>query len=96
MTGGKPLKPSFLVIGTMKSGTTAFYHTLCEHPLIYESIKKECRYFGNRDATKDWYFAHFPRLPDHCRGITGEATPNYYAMNVHDEIEQTLPGSRPA
>lgn len=92
LTEGQPIKPSFLVIGTMKSGTTGFYHTLCQHPQILRSIRKEVRYFGDRQATDDWYFAHFPRLPEGEFGITGEATPNYYAMNVHDRIEQTLPG----
>lgn len=92
LSEGRPLKPSFLVIGTMKSGTTGFYHTLCQHPQVFQSIRKEVRYFGDPNATEDWYFAHFPRLPESQFGITGEATPNYYAMNIHDRIEQTLPG----
>ena len=91
LTDGKPTTPSFLVIGTMKSGTTGFYHTLCQHPKITRALRKEVRYFGDRQATDDWYFAHFPRLPEGESGITGEATPNYYAMNVHDRINKTLP-----
>lgn len=89
---GSPIKPSFLIIGTMKSGTTAFYHTLCQHPQVHASVRKEVRYFGDPSATDDWYFAHFPRIPDDQVGITGEATPNYYALDVQDQIERTLPG----
>ena len=89
-SGSNQLKPAFLVIGTMKSGTTGFYHTLCQHPQIHAAIKKEVRYFSNRHANEDWYFAHFPKLADGQFGITGEATPNYYAMNVHGRIRETL------
>ena len=90
-SGTRQLKPAFLVIGTMKSGTTGFYHTLCQHPQIHAAIKKEVRYFSNADANDDWYFAHFPKLAAEQFGITGEATPNYYAMNVHQRIRETLP-----
>ena len=89
---GDLIKPSFLIIGTMKSGTTGFYHTLCQHPQVHAALRKEVRYFGDPKATDDWYFAHFPRLPQGQQGITGEATPNYYALEVQDQIQQTLPG----
>ncbi|QEG23114.1 tetratricopeptide repeat-containing sulfotransferase family protein [Mariniblastus fucicola] len=94
LTEGKPIKPSFLIIGTMKSGTTGFYHTLCQHPHVYESVRKEARFFGNLEASKDWYFAHFPRLPEGQSGITGEATPNYYTLDIHEQIQHTLPDAK--
>jgi hypothetical protein len=92
LRGSTQLKPSFLIIGTMKSGTTGFYHTLCQHPNIHRAIRKEVRYFSNREATEDWYLAHFPKLPMGQKGITGEATPNYYAMRIQQRVRDTLPG----
>lgn len=89
---GKQLKPSFLIIGTMKSGTTTFYYTLCQHPQVHAATRKEVRYFGDPRATNDWYFAHFPKVPHGQHGITGEATPNYYALDIQDQIKHTLPG----
>ena len=38
--------PNFLIIGAMKSGTTALYHYLRQHPQIYMSPKKEPRFFA--------------------------------------------------
>jgi hypothetical protein len=38
--------PNFLIIGAMKSGTTALYHYLRQHPQVYMSPKKEPRFFA--------------------------------------------------
>ncbi len=45
--------PNFLVIGAAKSGTTALYYALRQHPEIYMSPKKEPNFFaleGDRPA----------------------------------------------
>lgn len=91
---GEPAEPSFLVIGTMKSGTTGFYHTLCEHPQIYRALRKEVGYFSEPNIPRDWYMAHFPRLPAGSNAITGEATPNYFCRNVHDRIATSVPNAK--
>ena len=38
--------PNFLVIGAAKSGTTALYHTLKQHPQIFMSPVKEPHFFA--------------------------------------------------
>ena len=38
--------PNFLIIGAMKSGTTALYHYLKQHPQIYMSPIKEPNFFA--------------------------------------------------
>lgn len=38
--------PSFLIIGAQKSGTTALYHMLQQHPQIFMSAVKEPHYFA--------------------------------------------------
>lgn len=38
--------PNFLIIGAQKSGTTALYHYLRQHPQIYMSPKKETNFFA--------------------------------------------------
>lgn len=38
--------PNFLIIGAAKSGTTALYHYLKQHPDIYMSKKKETNFFA--------------------------------------------------
>lgn len=38
--------PNFILIGAAKSGTTALYRSLEQHPEIYMSPKKEPNYFG--------------------------------------------------
>ncbi len=38
--------PNFLIIGAAKSGTSALYHYLRQHPEIYMSPRKETHFFG--------------------------------------------------
>ena len=38
--------PNFLVVGAAKSGTTALYHFLKQHPQVYMSPHKETNYFA--------------------------------------------------
>ena len=40
------IMPNFLIIGAAKSGTTALYHYLKQHPQIYMSPVKEPRFFA--------------------------------------------------
>ena len=46
--------PNFLIIGAMKSGTTALYHYLGQHPRIYMSPKKEPRFFALEGKKPDF------------------------------------------
>lgn len=74
--------PSFFIIGAQKSGTTALFHYLCEHPDVVSGHKKEIHFF-NRDQRyiergMNYYHSQFP-LPfelGEC-GVTFDATPKY-------------------
>lgn len=84
--------PNFLIIGAEKSGTTALYHYLRQHPQIYMSPVKEPRFFSYTEGQKPkrggpGHFttepitdiAAYRRLFDGVSRETaiGEATPNY-------------------
>lgn len=45
--------PNFLIIGAQKSGTTAFYHYLRQHPQVYMSPEKEPHFFALEDEGID-------------------------------------------
>jgi hypothetical protein len=78
--------PDFLVLGTMRGGTSSLYRYLSSHPDVVPSLRKETEYFTWEHGRGDhWYRAHFTlstRAATH-RVRTGrqllafEATPYY-------------------
>lgn len=48
--------PNFIVIGAIKSGTTALYHYLKQHPQIYMSLTKETNFFALESEKPDFYW----------------------------------------
>lgn len=57
--------PDFIIIGAQKSGTTALYSYLAEHPLITFSWKKEPDFFSwNYNKGLRWYQSFFPTKQD--------------------------------
>lgn len=46
--------PTFIVIGAPKSGTTALYHYVRQHPQVYLSPEKEPRFFAFEGARPDY------------------------------------------
>lgn len=52
-------KPTFLIIGAQKAGTTALYYYLAEHPNIVPSREKEIGFFAP-ELVADW-----PEHPNH-------------------------------
>ena len=70
--------PDFLIIGTMKGGTTSLFQYLAKHPSIRPPFRKEIKYFDlHYRQGQGWYRAHFPMRFRMDGGITGEATPYY-------------------
>lgn len=69
-------KPSFLIVGCERCGTTSLYANICQHPKIFPAYKKEIEFFDRYyDRGIDWYHQQF----NHNNGrITGEATPTYF------------------
>jgi hypothetical protein len=73
-------RPSFMVIGTQKGGTTSLYEALCAHSAIIPARTKEISFFDRHfDWGLNWYLANFPRISAPGQ-ITGEATPDYMFM----------------
>ena len=80
------LRPSFIIIGAQRCGTSSLYHYLSGHPLIAPALNKEIHFFDiNYHHGLDWYHGHFPlQLVSRLRAglITGEASP-YYMFYPH-------------
>jgi hypothetical protein len=71
-----PKRPDFMIVGTMKGGTTQLYHFLTLHPDIERAKSKEIHYFTlYYDKGEEWYLDHFPSKPNK---LTGEASPTYF------------------
>ncbi|KQT85083.1 sulfotransferase [Aurantimonas sp. Leaf443] len=69
-------RPDFIIIGSMKSGTTTLYRLLSLHPDIGMSRDKETDFFietMNFPRGLQWYSDQFPA----GRKVYGEASPNY-------------------
>jgi len=90
-------RPSFLIVGVQKGGTSALHGYLSSHPCILPASKKEIHFFDkdlayHRGLT--WYHSHFP-LPHHLRqgAITFETTPVYlYRSKCARRIWEYDPG----
>ncbi len=55
------LRPTFLVIGAQKSGTTSLHGYLSEHPCVLCATVKEVQYFHRYyEQGESWYRAQFP------------------------------------
>ena len=70
----------FMIAGVQKSGTTALYTFLSQHPKIFLPAEKELHFFDNERLAwnRPDYSSlrqHFSACPDGC--IAGEATPIY-------------------
>lgn len=91
-------RPSFLVIGASRCGTSYLYQLLCRHPLIGAALFKEVHYFDIKYYRGwRWYAAHFPKISRDedskpSPRITGEATP-YYMFHPHvpQRVARDLP-----
>lgn len=71
-------KPDFILIGTLKSGTTSLYDYLLQHPRVKAALLKEVRFFSSFfENGIRWYLSHFPRTEPGF--VTGEATPGYFS-----------------
>jgi len=100
--------PNFLIIGAAKSGTTAIYSFLKQHPDIYMSPRKELRYFSYRgvlceDVPEDYIHRSVTTLEEYesyFDGVTnekvyGESSPMYlYTPNTAEMIKAIIPDVR--
>jgi hypothetical protein len=81
-TASQRVLPDFLIIGTMKGGTTSLYDYVCQHPKILSAYRKEVHYFDMHYSNgTNWYRANFPTRGEITAAgeaaQTGESTPYY-------------------
>lgn len=105
LTSGLRVHPDFLVLGTMRGGTTTLYHYLARHPHIAGAVlDKELHYFDlHYDLGAEWYRSRFPTRSSLDRAArrlgsrpkVGEASP-YYLFHplVPERVAADLPEAR--
>jgi len=97
--------PNFLIIGAAKSGTTAIYTYLRQHPDIFMSPRKELRYFSNIPGKKgdpppgyvhqgvstlSEYKSYFDQVT--YESVIGESSPMYlYTPGTAERISKVVP-----
>lgn len=89
--------PTFIIIGTMKGGTTSLFNYLAAQPDVVTSSIKETDYFAkNHDRGMAWYESLFAEPGD--SGVVGEASPNYTKRHLWpdtaERIAATVPEAR--
>ena len=88
----RPL-PAFMIIGTMRGGTSSLFKYLESHPDTAASLRKEVNYFTRFwEKGPDWYRAHFPITR---RRLAFEASPNYlFHPLAAMRAEETVPDAK--
>lgn len=75
------LRPSFLIVGAQKAGTSALFEMLAQHPMLLAPEVKELDFFSreeNYGKGLSFYLDQFPLKPWEDRGQrTFEASPSY-------------------
>jgi hypothetical protein len=61
-TAGLRMRPSFVIVGAQRCGTTSLFRALLAHPLVLPPVfHKGVNYFDlNYHRGPDWYHGHFP------------------------------------
>ena len=103
ITGPFRVLPDFIIIGSMKCGTTSLYYDICEHPCASAAARDEIGFFdSNFHLGLNWYRSMFPtkgQIEDikHKEGvaITGEDTPFYFWNPIAAKrIQKLLPNTK--
>jgi len=100
VTADERRRPDFFIVGAPKSGTTALYEYLRQHPDVFMSDPKEPNYFGadlERRRTPriglDEYLSYFAAAGDAKR--IGEASVRYlHSRTAASEIAEFAPHAR--
>ena len=100
MTANSRVLPDFIIIGTVRSGTTSLYYNMCKHPSILSASTDEIGFFdSNYQLGIEWYKSMFPKKTEMNKikektkfSITGEDTPFYFwKADVIDRIHKVIP-----
>ena len=86
--------PNFLVIGTMKGGTTALWRYLRDHSEVFMADPKEIQFFSrNWHEGWDWYEAKF--VGAGRAAAVGEASPSYAEFGHFPEVPKRIASRLP-
>jgi hypothetical protein len=92
--------PDFIIIGTVRSGSTSLYYNICQHPCVLSAAYDELGFFdSNFHLGLNWYRSLFPTLFSKWLvkrkkqfAITGEDTPFYiWSPTVARRILKIIP-----
>ena len=85
------IKPSFIIIGAQKAGTTSLFEMLVQHSELLGSTTKEVHYFDRDEwynqQNIDEYHHYFPMVANNANVLSFEATPMYL---FHPEVAERL------
>lgn len=74
-------KPSFIIVGAQKAGTSSLFYYLSQHPKLIRSRIKEMHFFNKEENYKKgekWYLNQLkPFNTSYKNGLLFEATPDY-------------------
>ena len=71
--------PNFVILGSMKCGTTSLYKYIGQHPQFLPCARKEIYFFSHKyNRGINWYLAQFPPLTEENNFFTGEASISYF------------------
>ena len=85
------MRPNFLIIGAMKSGTTTLYHHLRAHPQVYMPDNKEPQFFSDEPVWKrgfGWYESLFAHAGDAV--AVGEASTDYTKYPLYPNVPERI------
>ncbi len=92
--------PNFIIIGTMKGGTTSLYEYISSHPQSLCASQKELHFFtlSNSNSTEQ-YLSHFPAIPLDLNFVVGEASPSYLDWtgnypDIPSIVKKTCPNTK--
>lgn len=83
--------PNFIVIGSMKSGTTTLCHLLAQHPDVFMATPKEPEFFCKQEVYTrgwDWYISIF--AGGEGKKAIGEGSTSYTKAPLFDSVPQRI------
>ena len=86
ITSASRVLPDFIIVGTVRSGSTSLYYNICQHPSVLSADQDEIGFFdSNYHLGINWYRSMFPTRKqmesikkETGFAITGEDTPFYF------------------
>ncbi|MBI4698002.1 MAG: sulfotransferase [Nitrospirae bacterium] len=87
----KTVQPNFIVIGSMKSGTTTLCHLIGQHPDVFMSEPKEVEFFCKDEIYEkgwDWYMSLFDGAKN--KPAIGEGSTSYTKAPLFPKVPERI------